>query len=156
MVNNPLLQIKPYGTATWLNTPACSDYKMTSTTLVDSARNSKGFVVATVVREGIRKIELKWNFLSMGDYSILAKMFEGSNTGGTGNFYCYIKYFDTFLNAFINSEQGFTTTDGTVLGNTTARLFYVGDRVCDTAKIKLDSSNKPIGFTNVSLSLIEV
>ena len=156
MVNNPLLQIKPSGTNTWLNTPACSDYKMTSTTLVDSARNSKGFVVSTVVREGIRKIELKWNFLSLSDFSTLAKMFEGSNTGGTGGFTCYIKYFDTILNSFINSENGYTTTGGSVLGSTTPRLFYVGDRVSDTAKIKLDSSNKPIGYTNVSLSLIEM
>lgn len=154
MVNNPLLQIKPNGTNTWLNTPACSDYKMTSTTLVDSARNSKGYVVSTIVREGIRKIELKWNYLSLDDFAYLAQLFEGTRTGGVGNFFCYCTYFDTIVGALVNSESDNHFTDEN--GNNVARLFYVGDRVCDTANIKLDSNNKPIGYTNVSLSLIEV
>ena len=154
MVNNPLLQIMPSGTATWLDTPACSDYKMTSTTLVDNARNSGGFVVASVVREGIRKIELKWNFLSLDDFSTLAKMFEGSRTGGVGAFTCHIKYFDTIVNAIVDSSGDSHFTDAN--GSNLDRLFYVGDRVSNTAKIKLDSNNKPIGYTNVSLSLIEM
>ena len=145
MVNNPLIKIKPYGTLNYVYIPACIDYKMTSTTLVDSARNTKGFVVSTVVREGIRKIEIKWNYLTLAEFSLVAQLFE-SKYGG--NFFCYCYYFDTIVGDFVDSELD--------LINGEPRMFYVGDRVSDTAKIKLDSNGKPIGYTNVSLSLIEV
>lgn len=152
-----LVSIKPNVTgASWNSVPASIGYKMTSTTLVDSARNTKGFVVANVIREGIRKIELNWNYLTVAEFSALAKLFEGANTGGVGGFFFYVKYFDTIIGQHIDSEHGFTGLDNVVYGSTEPRLFYVGDRITDTAQIKLDANYQPIGYTGVKLSLIEV
>ena len=155
MANN-LVEVKPIvASSTWHAIKCPSTYTMTSTTLVDSARNTKGFVVSSVVREGIRKLELSWNFLSLADFSSIAQLFEGSSTGGVGAFSCYVKYFDTVVGDFIDSSNGYTTLNNVVKGSTTPREFYVGDRITDTAKIKLDSNNQPIGYVGVKLSLIE-
>lgn len=126
----------------WFYMPPFWDYKMTSTTVVDSSRNSKGVVVSNVIREGIRKVEVSWQFLDRGDFSYVAKLFEDVSVGGNGAFMFYVKYFDTIRNALIDSYSE-------------NRKFYIGDRVSDTAKIKLDSNGFPIGYTNVKLSLIE-
>lgn len=126
----------------WYFMPPFWDYKMTSTTIVDSSRNSKGVVVSNVIREGIRKIEVNWQFLDRADFSYVAKLFEDASVGGNGAFMFYVKYFDTIRNALIDSYSE-------------DRKFYIGDRVSDTAKIKLDSNGFPIGYTNVKLSLIE-
>ena len=155
---NKLLSIKPVGGSTYTDLPTPSNYKMTSTTLVDSARNTKGFVIATVVREGIRKVEVSWKYLTVEQFSIIAKLFEGSNTGGSGGFSFYCKYFDTVIGDFIDSEHGFTNlgSPATVHGSTDPRQFYVGDRVTDTAQICLDkTTGSPIGYTDVKLSVIE-
>lgn len=157
MSASAFIQIKPIKTgATWTTIKCPSTYKMTSTTLVDSARNSKGVVVATVVREGIRKLEMSWNYLTVAEFSTIAKLFEGSDTGGNGAFDCYVRYFDTIIGQQIDSENGFLGTNtNTQYGVNTARPFYVGDRITDTAKIKIDSSFNVIGYENVKLSLIE-
>ena len=152
-----LVSVKPVGSSSWVdfNNPCPSTYKLTSTTLVDSARNTKGFVIASVIREGIRKIEITWKFLTLSQFSAIAKLFEGSDTGGTGGFSCYLKYFDTIIGTFIDSSQGYTGVDTTVYGSTNPREFYVSDRVTDTAQIKLDSNGSPVGYTDVRLALIE-
>ena len=134
----------------WNYLPPFWDYKMTSTTIVDSSRNAKAEVVANVIREGIRKLEIQWQYLDKADFSYIAKLFEDASVGGTGGFMFYVKYFDTIRNVLIDSSAD------TIGGITKQRLFYVGDRVSDTAKIKLDSNGYPIGYTNVKLSLIEV
>lgn len=126
----------------WYFMPPFWDYKMTSTTVVDSSRNSKGVVVSNVIREGIRKVEVSWQFLDCADFSYVAKLFEDASVGGNGAFMFYVKYFDTIRNALIDSYSE-------------NRKFYIGDRVSDTAKIKLDSNGFPVGYTNVKLSLIE-
>lgn len=145
MADNPLVEIKPVGALAYVKIPANYDYKMTSETVVDSARNSKGFVVATVIREGIRKIELKWNYLTKTEYSNLMQLFESKYNG---SFFFYCKYFDEVAGNVIDSE--------TDLIDGQPRMFYVGNRVGDVAKIKLDSSGYPIGYVGVTLSLIEV
>ena len=52
-VDRALVKIKPVINGVpyndWVDLPAPYGYKMTSTTLVNSARNSKGFVIASVV-----------------------------------------------------------------------------------------------------------
>lgn len=153
-LNRALVKIKPVINGVpalyWDDLPAPIGYKMTSTTLVNSSRNAKGFVVASVVREGIRKIELTWNFLDTVTFSKMAQLFEGQDTGGVGSFSFYVDYFDTVIGGYVNSE-----TDYLAPNNNQPREFYVGDRVTDTAKIKLDDNSQPIGYTNIKLSLIE-
>ena len=118
---------------TWL--PAPSTYKMTSSTVVNSARNAQGVVKGTVVRAGIRKIEMTWKFLTQAQYSLIAGMFDT-------NFINTVYYFDT------------------ITGNYQTRTMYVGDRVSDTAELKVSLSGSSInrieGYQNVKLSLIEV
>ena len=156
-----LIEIKPVGAVSFTQIKCPSTYKMTSTTLVDSGRNTDGFVVNDVVREGIRKIEISWNFLTLSEFSTIAKLFESGHTGGSApdkKFACYIKYFDTVIGDFINSELGFTNLNGvdkSTDGNTSPREFYVGDRVTDTAKMVLDANMQPQGYSSVKLSLIE-
>lgn len=156
-----LIEIKPVGAGSFTAIKCPSTYKMTSSTLVDSGRNTEGFVVAQTVREGIRKVEISWNFLSLSEFSTIAKLFESGHTGGSApsdKFSCYIKYFDTVIGDFINSEQGFTNLNGidkSTDGNTAPREFYVGDRVTDTAKLVLDANMQPQGYSNIRLSLIE-
>ena len=121
---------------TWL--PAPSHYKMTSTTIVDSARNADGVVMGSVVRAGIRKIELTWNFLTQAQFSLIAGLFDSAN-----HFFNPVYYFDT------------------ITGSYQERQMYVGDRVSDTADIvaTYDSVGTIIqinGYKNVKLSLIEV
>lgn len=121
---------------TWL--PAPSTYKMTSTTVVDSARDTKGVVTATVIRSGIRKIEMTWKILTQAQFTLIASLFEGDDK-------------------FVNSVYYFDTITGTMQ----TKSMYVGDRVSDTAELvanfngsgQITSFN---GYANVKLSLIEV
>ena len=142
-----LVAISIDGGTTYTDLPAPIDYKMTSTTLVDSARNTEGVVVASIIRQGVRKVQLKWNYLTITEFSNMAKLFEtgsrtkedGTTLTATGSFFFKAKFFDTIFGEYVKDVD-----------------MYVGDRITDTAKIKLDANNKPIGYTNVSLSLIEV
>ena len=121
---------------TWL--PAPSSYKMTSTTVVDSSRDTKGYVTATVIRSGIRKVEITWKFLTQAQFTTIASLFEGDNK-------------------FINSVMYFDT----ITGQMETKNMYVGDRVSDTAELVANfDGNGQItsfnGYANVKLSLIEV
>ena len=115
--------------------PCPSDYKVSSSTLVDSARNADGVVAGSVIRNSVRKVEMSWNYLSLDDFSMIAKLFD-EDYGGS--FFFQATFFDP-------TEKGWITKD-----------MYVGDRITDTAHIKLDTNTgMPIGYTNVSLSLVE-
>lgn len=119
--------------------PISSTYKTTSTTLVDSSRNSKGFIISNVVRAGIRKIELSWRVLTIAEYSLLSKFF---NT----NFTFYVYYFDQDDNTF------------------ECRQCYVGDRVAPALDSKAWVETTVGGETvlvpeyvkDIKLSLIEM
>lgn len=130
--------------------PTPTDYKMTSSTLVDSARNADGIVVSQPIREGIRKIEMTWNYLTQVQFSLIAKLFEGSATGGNGSFFSYLYYYDTIRGEFVDSYTEFIDDDETI-----RRTFYVGDRVSDTAKVVLNADGTIKAYANVKLSLIE-
>lgn len=127
----------------YIELPISSTYKTTSTTIVDSARNSKAVVVATVVRAGIRKIELSWRVISNADYSKIAKFLNN-------NFMFYAYYFD-------QDDNGWATSQSYV------KQFYVGDRVADALKNEQWTLNTGVGggvapkhVENFKLSLIEV
>lgn len=113
-------------------------YKTTSSTLVDSARNSKGEVVSNVIRAGVRKIEITWKSITAQEYSLLATFF---NT----NFEFYAYYFDCDTNSWLTKH------------------FYVGDRVVSAIQGKQINMNTNVGgglgieyYENFNLSLIEV
>lgn len=123
----------------YIELPISSTYKTTSSTAVDSSRNSKGYVVASVVRSGIRKIELTWRVISLVDYAKLGTFFNV-----TENFFFYAYYFDQDENAWLT------------------KYFYVGDRVADALQQEKWKSTarggriEPNHIENFNLSLIEV
>ena len=146
-----LVSVKPVGVenAVYTPLPTPSSYRMTSSTLVDSGRNAGGVIVSQVIREGIRKIECEWNFLSQSQFSVVAKLFENASVGGTGGFLSYLRYYDTIRGEIVDSETE------TIPSTNTPRQFYVGDRVSDTAQLVI-KNGKIQGYANVKLSLIEV
>ena len=124
------------GAFTWFPTP--STYKMTSSTFVDSARNSKGYVVGSVIRSGVRQVALSWNFLTQAQFTAIANFFETDD-----HFYFECQYYDT------------------ITGQMETKDMYVSDRVSDNAQIKVEiDANGNItsvkGYNNVNLTLVEV
>lgn len=121
----------------WTKVPyvASGGYSGTATTAVDSSRNAKAKVIASVVRSDIAKAECKWNYLTTKQFSDLAKLFEPKYGG---SFFVKACFFD--------SVQG---------GFDCGREFYCGDRKVTFAKIKCDDNFMPVGYEGVSLSLIE-
>ena len=122
---------------TMVTVPISSTYKTTSTTLVKSGRNSKGVIITTVVKAGLRKVEMSWRVMSISDYATLGTFF---NT----NFMFYGYYFDQDTNKWQTLQ------------------FYVGDRVADSLKQEQWSLNTGTGgdiapkhVENVKLSFID-
>lgn len=124
--------------STMVTLPISSTYKTTSSTVVDSSRNSDAKVIASVIRAGIRKIELSWRVISISDYAKLGTFFNNY-------FMFYAYYFDQDTNSW------------------QTRNFYVGDRVADALKNEQWTQNTGVGggiapkhIENFKISLIEV
>ena len=124
--------------STMVTLPISSTYKTTSSTIVDSSRNSQAQVIATVIRAGIRKIELSWRVMTNADYAKLGTFFNN-------NFMFYAYYFDQDTNSWQTKQ------------------FYVGDRVADALQNEQWTQNTGVGgdiapkhVENFKLSLIEV
>ena len=152
MANRALVSIYKESAGTWFhiggdtpNVRSPYDYDASSSTLVDSARNSEGVVVGQVIKEDVAKIEMKWNYLTVAEYSALAQLFDSAYGG---NFFVYVSYFDVVLGDF-ESDNTITPT------LSTHRIFYPNDRKAVVAHITLDANGKPIGYKDVSLHLID-
>ena len=109
--------------------PEPSTYSATTSTVVDSGRNVKGYVIASVIRSGIAKVELSWNFISAQDWANVMSLFNKS---------------------FFNSVTFFCQDSN----KWEPRTMYVGDRTASVFLRNPDGSIK--GYTGAKLSLIEV
>lgn len=110
--------------------PEPSTYSGTTSTIVDSARNVKGYVVGSVVRDDVAKVELSWRYLTAEQWAGVLSLF-------TNNFYNNV----TFYN---QATAGYST-----------RKMYVSDRT--SGMWRRDSeTGEVLGFTNCALSLVEV
>lgn len=124
---------------TMVTLPISSTYKTTSSTVVDSSRNAEAVVVASVIRAGIRKIELSWRVISIEDYAKLGTFFNVAE-----NFFFYAYYFDQDTNSWLTKH------------------FYVGDRVAEALQQQQWKTSQrgglvePNNIQNFKLSLIEV
>ena len=115
--------------------PTPSTYVGTEATIVDSARNVEGYVVGSVIRNSVAKIELTWRYLEAADWAAIMQKF---NPNYGGSFYNNVTFFNQLTN-------GWTT-----------RKMYVNDRKTGGA-FKLDpDTGAIIGYTDVALNLIEV
>lgn len=113
--------------------PPPSTYSATTSTVVDSARNVAGYVVGSVIRDDIAKIELSWRFISAQDWANILSKFSIKRGG---NFYNYVTFFCQDTNRWETREM------------------YVNDR---TASIfRTDEQGNVLGYVDARLNLIEV
>ena len=110
--------------------PEPSEYSASTSTLVDSARNVSGYVIGSVVRSDVAKVELKWNYLTAEQWANILSLF-------TDNFYNTV----TFYN---QSTANYTT-----------REMYVGDRGAGMWR-RHPATGEVMGWVDASLSLVEV
>lgn len=110
--------------------PEPSTYNAVTSTIVDSARSVSGYVVGSVVRSDVAKIELSWKYLTAEQWATVLSMF-------TYSFYNDVR----FLNQATNSYE--------------IRRMYVSDR--NASMWRRDPvTGEVMGYTGCSLSLVEV
>jgi hypothetical protein len=120
-----------------------SEYIGNTATIVDSARSTNGYMIGTVIRNGVAKIQMKWNFISAEDWAALLMQFEPEYGG-----------------AFVRNITFFNQTTAQL----ETRQMYVSDRTSAGSFLTHNESttsdpNKiglPRGYLNAQLSLIEV
>ena len=110
--------------------PEPSEYSANTSTLVDSARNVNGYVIGSVIRNDVAKVELKWRYLTAQQWASVLSLF-------TNNFYNSVTFFN-------QATAGYTT-----------RQMYVGDRSAGMWR-RHPETGAVMGFTDCSLSLVEV
>ena len=110
--------------------PEPSTYSGTTSTLVDSARNVKGYVVGSVVRSDVAKVELSWRYLTAEQWASILSLFKK-------NFYNEVEFYDQ-----------------TVAGWVT-RQMYVSDRTAGLFR-RNPEDGAVMGYTDCKLSLVEV
>lgn len=113
--------------------PEPSTYSATTSTVVDSGRNVQGYVIGAVIRDDIAKISLGWNFITASDWASILAQFSPARGG---SFYNNVTFYLQDTNSWVTREM------------------YVSDRQADIFIRNKDGSIK--GYTNVSLSLVEV
>lgn len=122
-------------TVNGVDLPAPSDYIGTEATLVDSARNVKGVVVGSVIRDSVAKVEMTWKFISASDWATILQLF---NPNYGGNFYNSVEFYNQLLNDW------------------DTRNMYVGDRTTAGAYLRDPNTGYITGYKNARLALIEV
>ena len=110
--------------------PEPSTYKSGTSTLVDSARNVSGYVIGSVIRSDVAKVELSWRYLTAAQWANILRLF-------TNNFYNTV----TFYN---QATADYTT-----------RQMYVGDRNAGMWR-RNPTTGEVMGWTDCTLSLVEV
>ena len=110
--------------------PEPSTYVAVTSTIVDSARNVAGYVVGSVIRSDVAKIELTWRYLTAEQWATILSLF-------TNSFYNETR----FLNQATNNYE--------------VRTMYVSDRNASLWR-RHPETGAIMGYTNCSLSLVEV
>lgn len=110
--------------------PEPSEYSANTSTLVDSARNVAGYVIGSVIRNDVAKVELKWRYLTAQQWASVLSLF-------TNSFYNEVRFFN-------QATASYTT-----------RKMYVGDRSAGIWR-RHPETGEVMGFVDCALSLIEV
>jgi hypothetical protein len=110
--------------------PEPATYSATTSTIVDSARNVSGYVVGSVVRNDVAKVELSWKYLTAQQWASILSLFSTS-------FYNEVTFYNQVT-------AGYTT-----------RTMYVSDKTAGMWR-RDPGSGAVLGWTNCSLSLVEV
>lgn len=110
--------------------PEPSTYSANTATLVDSARNVQGYVIGSVIRNDVAKVELSWRYLTAEQWARILSLFNRS-------FYNNVTFFNQ------------------ATGNYETRQMYVGDRSAGMWR-RHPITGEVMGWTDPKLSLIEV
>lgn len=110
--------------------PEPSTYSANTATLVDSARNVQGYVIGSVIRNDVAKVELSWKYLTVEQWARILSLFSRS---------------------FYNSVTFFNQTTGQY----ETRQMYVSDRTAAMWR-RNPETKEVMGWTNPKLSLVEV
>ena len=110
--------------------PEPSTYSGVTTTLVDSARNVKGYVVGSVVRSDVAKVDMSWKYLTAQQWAEILSLFKK-------NFYNEVTFYDQTI-------AGWST-----------RTMYVSDRTAGMFRRNPDNGDV-MGYVDAKLSLVEV
>lgn len=110
--------------------PEPSSYSGNTATLVDSARNVSGYVIGSVIRNDVAKVELSWRYLTAAQWAGILSLFNNS-------FYNQV----TFYN---QATADYTT-----------RRMYVSDRTAGMWR-RHPETGEVMGWTECKLSLVEV
>lgn len=110
--------------------PEPSTYEATTSTIVDSARNVSGYVVGSVVRSDVAKIDMSWKYLTARQWATILSLF-------TNSFYNDVRFYNQ------------------ATGSYTTRTMYVSDRTSGMWR-RHPETGEVMGWTNCSLALVEV
>jgi hypothetical protein len=110
--------------------PEPSEYSGNTSTIVDSGRNVSGYVIGSVVRHDVAKVELKWRYLTVAQWASVLSLFSH-------NFYNSVTFFNQ------------------ATGSYTTRQMYVSDRKAGMWR-RHPETGEVMGWTGCSLSLVEV
>lgn len=110
--------------------PEPSSYSASTSTLVDSARNVKGYVIGSVVRGDVAKVELSWRYLTAEQWARILSLF-------TRSFYNSVTFFN-------QATAQYET-----------RQMYCGDRTAGMWR-RHPETGEVMGWTDLKLSLVEV
>ena len=110
--------------------PEPSEYSATTSTIVDSARNTGGYVVGAVVRSDVAKVEMSWRYLTARQWASILSLF-------TNSFYNDVRFYN-------QATASYTT-----------RTMYVSDRSAGMWRRDPETGDV-MGWTSCSLSLVEV
>lgn len=114
--------------------PEPSTYSGNTSTLVDSARNVSGYMVGSVIRDDVAKVELTWRYLTVEQWAFVNKLFSRSHGG---DFINVVRFYDQTAGGYI------------------VRQMYVGDRKAGMWR-RDPNTGAVLGWTDCSLSLVEV
>ena len=114
--------------------PEPSSYSGTTATIVDSARNTAGYTVGSVIRDDIGKVQISWKYLTVEQWASILRCFSSS---AGGSFYNNVTF-------FCQDTGGWTT-----------RKMYVSDRTAGMWR-RNPTTGDVMGWTDCSLSLVEV
>ena len=114
--------------------PEPATYSGNTATLVDSARNTQGVMVGSVIRDDIAKVEISWRYLTVEAWAAINKAFKMS---AGGKFINLVEFFDQSAGSWVTKEM------------------YVSDRSAGAWR-RDPKTGELLGWMDCKLSLIEV
>lgn len=114
--------------------PEPSTYSGNTATIVDSARNTQGVMIGSVIRDDVGKVELSWRYLTVKQWADIQKCFR---KGSGGKFINNVTFFDQAVGRWVTKKM------------------YVNDRTAGMWR-RDPKTGEILGWVECSLSLIEV